>query len=123
MKTLNATQFDKYTPEHDAIMSTNLVPVLGAFDLYAEKGFPISVKVPESFTFVEFKSGWDQDDYIHNDLANQVCRHFDLKFKTVQEYPRYSPPGKLHNSLRYFFENESAAMEFIDQIKSMMEGE
>jgi len=111
-KYLNAAKFEKYTPEHDNILKTALEPVLGVFELYELEGYPVSVKVPESFTFEKFESGWDQDDYIHNDNAFEVADYYGLEYKVLQDYPRYSP-GHCQNSLRFFFKNVKDAEKFI----------
>lgn len=119
MKTLNATQFDKYTPEHDAVMKADLTPVFGAFDLYTDDGFSISVKVPHYFTFVKFESGWDQDDYIHNNKADIIADKCGFAYKTLQDYPRYTDKH-CANSLRYFFTSVDAATKFIDAVQSQI---
>jgi hypothetical protein len=120
MKTLNATEFKEFTPEHDAIMKTDLVPVFGAFDLYADEGFSISVKVPHQFTFVKFESGWDQDNYIHNNKAELVADQCGFAYKTLQDYPRYTNEH-CKDALRYFFTSVSAAGTFIDAIQIAMD--
>jgi hypothetical protein len=119
MKTLNATQFDKYTPEHDAIMKADLTPVFGAFDLYTDDGFPISVKVPSYFTFVKFESGWDQDDYIHNNKADLIVKQLGLAYKALNDCPRYTDKH-CANSLRYFFTSVAAAEKFIEAVQSQI---
>jgi hypothetical protein len=118
MKTIaNLTQ---YTPEHDAVMSTYLEPIHMDYSFMGD--FQISVKVPESFTFVEFKSGWDQDDYIHNRKAHEIARELGLEFQVLQDYPRYSPKDKLQDALRFFFKSEGAALRFINAIESEIAG-
>lgn len=112
----NAAGLVNYTPEHDDVMRTYLEPVLNVYADLFDGAYPISVKVPESFTFVEFKSGWDQDDYIHNDRAHSVAKELGLDFKTLQDYPRYSEQH-CQDALRFFFKHEGEALRFINAIE------
>ena len=111
----DASQFKDYTPEHDAIMSTYNQPILGAYDF--EGKYPFSVKVPEALTFIEFKSGWDQDDYIHNHKAHKIAAWLLLEFEHLLDYSRYSK-NHCQCALRFFFKNERDAWLFATQIEA-----
>jgi hypothetical protein len=111
----NANDFQKYSPEHDAIMTAYNEPILGAYDF--EGKYPFSVKVPEVLTFVEFKSGWDQDDYIHNHKAHRIAAELGLEFEHLLDYPRYSK-NHCECALRFFFKNDRDAWLFATQIEA-----
>jgi hypothetical protein len=106
----DASQFKKYTPEHDAIMTAYNEPILGAYDFQGK--YPFSVKVPEALTFVKFESGYDQDDFIHNRKAHRIAEAANLEFEHLLDYPRYSK-NSCQCALRFFFKNESEANKFI----------
>jgi hypothetical protein len=120
----DASQFKQFTPEHDAVMTIYLEPVLNAWESYSNLGFKYSVKVPESFTFVEFKSGWDQDDFIHNNSAHKIATDLgfvpDVDVCSGQDYPRYSEKN-CQDSLRFFFKNANDAWMFAAQIEATMD--
>ena len=109
--TLNLDGVKPHTQPHDYAMSTPLVIVEGYYDDAGR----YSVKVPESFTFVEFKSGWDQDDYIHNNKAENVARRIGLEredYRVMHDYPRYSE-GHCQDALRFYFKDIRNAKDFI----------
>jgi hypothetical protein len=116
----NLAKYKEYTPEHDALMKQALVPVLGAFDLYAEKGYPIAVKVPEALTFVEFKTGWDQDDYVHNNKTDLIVNGLGIEYKALMDYPRYSD-NQYQTALRFFFKNAVDANKFVEAVNLEMQ--
>ena len=65
--------------ENKELMTTYAKAVNYGFQEY---GF--SVKLPEELTFKEFKTGWDQDDYIHDSslfrsLADGACYEYGYK--------------------------------------------
>ena len=111
----DASQFKDYTPEHDAIMTAYNEPILGAYDF--EGKYPFSVKVPEALTFVKFESGWDQDDFIHNQKAHKIAVDLGLEFEHLLDYPRYSEKN-CQCSLRFFFLNSRDAWLFATQIEA-----
>jgi hypothetical protein len=109
--TLNLDNEKQYTQAHDYAMKTPLVIVEGYYDDAGR----YSVKVPESFTFVEFKSGWDQDEYIHNNKAENVARRIGLErgdYSVMHDYPRYSE-GHCQDALRFYFRDKRNAKDFI----------
>ena len=109
--TLNIENEKEYSVAHDYAMKTPLVSVEGYYDNAGR----FSVKVPESFTFVEFKSGWDQDDYIHNNKAENVARRVGFErddYKVMHDYPRYSE-GHCQDALRFYFKDKRNAKDFI----------
>jgi len=114
----DANDFPKYSKEHDEIMRTYNEPIIGAFGL--DVTFPFSVKVMESLTFVEFKSGWDQDDYIHNDKATLIANDLGLEFQRYLDYPRYSA-NHCECALRYLFKNSDDAWSFAFALESATE--
>lgn len=111
----DASQFKDYTPEHDAIMTAYNEPILGAYDFKGK--YPFSVKVPEALTFVKFESGWDQDDFIHNQKAHKIAANLGLEFEHLLDYPRYSEKN-CQCSLRFFFLNSRDAWLFATQIEA-----
>ncbi len=117
----NAAGFKDYTPEHDAVMTTYLEPVLNVYADTFGGAYSFSVKVPESFTFVKFESGYDQDNYIHNNRADLIANELGLDFKILQDYPRYSEKN-CQDSLRFFFKTEGAALRFINAIECEIAG-
>ena len=109
--TLNVENEKEYSVAHDYAMKTPLVIVEGYYDNAGR----FSVKVPESFTFVEFKSGWDQDDFIHNNKAENVARRIGFEredYKVMHDYPRYSE-GNCQDALRFYFKTQRDAKDFI----------
>jgi hypothetical protein len=109
--TLNLDNEKEYTHAHDYAMKTPLVIVEGYYDDTGR----YSVKVPESFTFVEFKSHWDQDQYIHNNKAENVARKIGLErgdYSVMHDYPRYSE-GHCQDALRFYFKTKRNAKDFI----------
>lgn len=116
----NAAGFKDYTPEHDAVMTAYLEPVLNVYANLFDGAYPFSVKVPESFTFIRFESGYDQDNYIHNNRADLIANELGLDFKILQDYPRYSEKN-CQDSLRFFFKNENDAWRFVCQVEAMMD--
>ena len=111
----DASQFKKYSPEHDAIMTAYIEPILGAYDFQGK--YPFSVKVPEALTFVRFESGYDQDDFIHNRSAHNIASSLILEFETLLDYPRYSK-NSCQCALRFFFKNDRDAWLFATQIEA-----
>ena len=115
MRTLSVNGLKQYSPEHDAIMREALVPVTGYYDASGLW----SVKVPEQFTFVEFKSGWDQDDYIHNRKAHEIAVDLGVRFEVMQDYPRYTSAHCV-DALRFYFDHLEDAYMFIGAVKLAM---
>jgi hypothetical protein len=121
IRTLNLDSVKELTYPHDEVMKTPLVIVEGYHDSIGR----YSVKVPESFTFVEFKSHWDQDQYIHNDKAEDIVKSLGLVrgegFEVLHDYPRYSDKSvKLCNALRFFFKDKIDANDFIIAMKCVI---
>jgi hypothetical protein len=110
--TLTLDNTEQYSQPHDHAMKTPLVIIEGYHDSIGR----YSVKVPESFTFERFESGWDQDDFIHNNKAEAVARRIGLDrgvdFEVLHDYPRYSE-GHCQNALRFFFKDKRNAKDFI----------
>jgi hypothetical protein len=116
----DASQFKQFTPEHDAVMTIYLEPVLNVYANLFDGAYPFSVKVPEALTFVKFESGWDQDDFIHNQKAHRIAEAANLEFEHLLDYPRYSEKN-CQCSLRFFFKNANDAWMFAAQIEATMD--
>jgi len=109
--------------ENKELMTTYAKAVNYGFQEY---GF--SVKLPEELTFKEFKTGWDQDDYIHDSslfrsLADGACYEYGYKignYMVMQDYPCYSP-APLQTALRFFFTKEKHAQIFARWVRNHME--
>ena len=114
---LNINGLERYTPEHDEIMNTDLKIVIGKVSRYNKKQF--SIAIPKKYTLVEYiSSGVNGYTHpIHKKWVSQIIYNLEIEEDGYVECPRYK------DRLRFLFKTIDEAVTALFMIKKYIKKE